>query len=67
MLSPEVRAAYRSSFAATARALELAGCRTLEVGRDFTEEDFFDYCHISDVGAGKMAAEVAPAVRRADA
>jgi hypothetical protein len=64
-MSEEVRGAYRRSFATTARVLELAGCQAVEVGRDFTEEDFFDYCHVSDDGAGKMAAEVAPAVRRA--
>jgi hypothetical protein len=46
------------------RELERIGLAALEVEASYGEEDFVDRVHLSEAGGRKLAAEVAPAVRR---
>jgi hypothetical protein len=62
--SPAEQSAYRAAFPVFVRALENAGFAALEVGAGYSAADFVDNCHLTASGARKLAAEVAPAVRR---
>jgi lysophospholipase L1-like esterase len=63
-LTPAERARYRDVLPVAVSGLEQAGFVALEAGRGYTVEDFFDRCHLSEEGGRRLAAEVAPAVRR---
>jgi hypothetical protein len=61
-LTPVERAQYLSLFDRAPRLLEQAGIAALTVGRDWTVDDYYDLCHLSEAGGAKMAALVAPRV-----
>ena len=63
-LSPGERASYQATFPALVRRLEALGFVALDAEAGCGEEDFLDFCHLSESGGRKLAAEVAPAVRR---
>jgi hypothetical protein len=63
-LAPVERAEYRASFAGAAQALREMGFAAVEIGRDYTVEEFYDRCHIGEAGGRRMANDVAPAVRQ---
>jgi hypothetical protein len=62
-LTTQEQAIYRDCFPQTINAIRAAGCRGVEIGRDYSPLDFNDLLHISVEGAGKMARDVAPHVR----
>jgi hypothetical protein len=62
-LPPELKAEYRWISVKTAEVLEAAGFAAVEVGSDFSEEDFVDFVHLSERGGRELAARVAPKVR----
>ncbi len=62
-LAPDLRARYDGFFPQTVRGLKEAGFAAAEVGRDFAEADYVDWCHLSEDGGDKMAAQVAEEVR----
>jgi hypothetical protein len=63
-LTSAEQAAYRATFAAAVTYFEDHGFSALAVGADWTEDDFFDRCHVGPHGSRKLAAEVAPKVRQ---
>ena len=63
-LSRREQADYRAAFPAFVRALEQSGFAATEVEADYSNADFVDACHLSVSGGKKLAAEVAPAIRR---
>ena len=63
-LSAAERAGYRAFFPSLVRGLEKLGFAALAVETDCGKEDFFDLCHLNESGGRKLAAKVAPAVRR---
>jgi lysophospholipase L1-like esterase len=63
-LAPEIQRRHEADFAETVRALGQAGFAALEVGADYSEQNYFDHCHFSAEGGARLAADVAPRVRR---
>ena len=63
-LPPRERADYGAALAALVRELERAGFAALEIEAGYSDDDFIDHCHLNEAGGRKLAAEVAPAVRR---
>jgi hypothetical protein len=63
-LDAETLARHNADFPETIRALEQAGFVAMDLGKDYTELDFVDSCHISIEGSPKLAADVAPKVRQ---
>ncbi len=51
---------YAATFGALVPALERLGFAALEVGEDYTVDDFYDRCHLSEQGGRRLAEEVAP-------
>jgi hypothetical protein len=62
-LEARLRSRYEAFFPAAVRALREAGFSALDLGADFTERDYYDWCHLSEEGGVKLAAEVAVEVR----
>jgi hypothetical protein len=62
-LASHEQALYREVFTVALGSLREAGFATLEVGRDYTEEDFADRCHLSEPGGRRLCGDVAPKVR----
>jgi hypothetical protein len=62
-LESHEQAQYREVFTVALDSLRQAGFATLEVGRNYTEADFVDRCHISEVGGRRLCRDVAPKVR----
>src|SRR5581483_8679418 len=63
-LTPAEQTNYREVLRLMAWGLGQAGFATLEAGRDFGVDDFFDRCHQTEEGGRKLAAEVAPKLRQ---
>ena len=63
-LSRREQADYRAAFPVFVAALKRAGFASQEVEGDYSNADFVDICHLSESGGRKLAAEVAPAIRR---
>jgi hypothetical protein len=63
-LGAQEQADYRAALAALVRGAGELGFAALEVGAGYGEDDFVESCHLSESGGKKLAAEVAPAVRR---
>jgi hypothetical protein len=51
------------AIATLVKRLEMVGFQSMEVGRDYSIDDFYDRCHLSEDGGRRLAAEVAPQVR----
>jgi hypothetical protein len=62
-LEPSVRNRYEAFFPAAVRALREGGFSALDLGADFTDLDYYDWCHLSEEGGAKLATEVAVEVR----
>lgn len=62
-MTPDERQRSRDVFARASALVEQAGIPALTVGEDWTVDDFFDRCHISESGGVKLAAAVAPKVQ----
>ena len=63
-LTPEERARYRGAFAAAVPCLEDEGFAALQVGKDYTTDDYFDRCHLSEAGGRRLAGDVTVKVRQ---
>lgn len=63
-LTPEERARQQASYAAAAEVWAAQGIACRVVGEDFTDEDYIDRVHLSGAGGAKLAAELAPHIRR---
>jgi hypothetical protein len=57
------RATYRQLFGVAVRLLERAGFTALEIGKDYSTDDFYDRCHLSEQGGARLAEDVAAKVR----
>jgi hypothetical protein len=62
-LDPRLRMRYEAFFPTAAEGLREAGFSALDLGADFTERDYYDWCHLSEEGGFKLAAAVAVEVR----
>jgi hypothetical protein len=62
-LTPEEQKRYYDLFPATVTIAEAAGLSALEIGRQYTVEDYFDWLHFTRSGGQKLAADLAPKVR----
>jgi hypothetical protein len=63
-LPPDDRDLYHAQCRLTAGKLEGAGFAALDMGGDFTAEDFNDNIHLADTGGARLADKVAVRVRR---
>jgi len=63
-LAPHEQADYNAALPVFARQLERSGLAAVRMGAAYADSDFLDSCHLSESGGRKLAAEVAPAVRR---
>jgi hypothetical protein len=63
LLTAEERTRHAQLFAASLRRWQRAGYHAIEVGADFTPDDFYDYDHFTESGGVKLARAVAPRVR----
>jgi hypothetical protein len=61
---PRERADYEAVVGLTARSLRRAGFTSAAVCEGFGEADYCDALHLSEAGGRRLAAEVAPLVRR---
>jgi hypothetical protein len=59
----DLRTRYEAFYPAAVQSLRQDGFSALEVGADFTEADYYDRCHLNEDGGGKLAGQVADAVR----
>lgn len=55
---------YRGTFAAAVPCLEREGFAALEVGQEYSTEDYYDRCHLSEAGGSRLAGAVTVKVRQ---
>ncbi|VTR93913.1 unnamed protein product [Gemmata massiliana] len=64
LLSPDERLTHDAMGPAMSAIYERAGVSVVEVGRGYGADDYYDHVHLTVAGGRRMAAELAPIVRR---
>lgn len=59
-LDDEARAGHDANMIAAAQAVRDAGFRAMEIGRDWSSDDYIDLGHLSEQGGRRLADAVAP-------
>jgi hypothetical protein len=62
-LTAEERERYYELFPATVASAEAAGLHAVEIGKQYTTADYFDWLHFTRSGGQKLAEDLAPRVK----
>lgn len=65
-LTSDEQARYERTYEGFAHALTEGGLHAVLVGKDWTDEDYFDRSHLSEAGGRRLARELAPVIRELD-